>query len=119
MRPRIPENITPFEYFTTLLKDRVNLTDEPKISSLTAVIRFELTDGDAGTWDVVVVKGLVKEVVRNSKETPTCTLRMSSAIFLDIIKRRVTPQHAFFQRKVDIEGDMFIALRMNILVTFM
>lgn len=118
-RPIIPENITPTEYFTTLLKDRVNLSDEPKISSLTAVIRFEMTDGDGGTWDIVVEKGLVKDVVRNSKETPTSTLKLSSAVFVDIIKRKVTPQQAFFQRKVDIDGDMFIALKMNILVSFM
>jgi len=118
-RPRIPENITPTEYFTHLLKDRVNLADEPKISSLTAVIRFEMTDGNGGTWDIVVEKGLVKDVVRNSKETPTSTLKLSSAVFLDIIKRKVTPQQAFFQRKVDIDGDMFIALKMNILVSFM
>src|SRR4030067_1997444 len=117
-RPRIPENITPTEYFTHLLKDRVNLSDEPKISSLTAVIRFEMTDGDGGTWDVVVEKGLVEDVVRNSKETPTSTLKLSGAVFLDIIKRKVTPQNAFFQRKVDIDGDMFIDLKMNILVTF-
>ncbi len=118
-RPRIPENITPTAYFTTLLKDRVNLADEPKISSLSATIRFEMTDGDGGTWDVVVEKGLVKDVVRNSKETPTSTFKLSSAIFLDIIRRIITPQQAFFQRKVDIDGDMFIALKMNALVTFM
>lgn len=118
-RPRMPENITPTEYFTTLLKDRVNLADEPKISSLTAVIRFEMTDGDGGTWDVVVEKGLVKDILRNSKETPTCTFKLSSAVLVDIIKRKITPQNAFFQRKVDIDGDMFIALKMNVLVTFM
>lgn len=118
-RPLIPENITPTEYFTTLLKDRVNFADEPKISSLTAVIRFEMTDGDGGTWDVVVDKGLVKDVTRNSKEAPTSTLKLSNAVFLDIIKRKVTPQQAFFQRKMDIDGDMFIALKMNVLVSFM
>ncbi len=118
-RPLIPLNVTPTEYFTHLLKDSVNLTDEPKISSLSAVIRFEMTDGDGGTWDVIVEKGVVKNVVRNSKGTPTSILKLSGDIFLDIIKRRITPQQAFFQGMVDIDGDMFIALKMNVLISFM
>lgn len=118
-RPEIPENITPAEYFTYFLKDRVNLSDEPKISSLTAIIRFEMTDGDGGTWDIVVEKGMVKDVVRNSNGTPTSTFKLSSAIFLDIIKRKITPQNAFFQRKVAIAGDMFLALKMNVLVNYL
>lgn len=118
-RPKIPEKVTPTEYFTHLLKDRVNLADEPKISSLSAVIRFEMTDGDGGTWDVVVEKGMVKDVVRNSKGMPTSILKLSSAVFLDIIKRRITPQQAFFEGMMEIDGDMFIALKMNVLVSFM
>lgn len=118
-RPEIPENITHAEYFSRLLKDRVNKSPLPKISDLNAIIQFEITDNGNGIWNIVVENGLVKEVIKKGYEQPTCIFALNSATFLSIIRREITPQQAFFKGKVEIKGNMLLALKMNILVNYL
>lgn len=118
-RPEIPDNITHNEYFNRFLKDRVNLSPIPKIPVLNAIIQFEITDGGNGTWNVVVENGFVKEVTQQVLEQPTCAFLLESNTFLSIIKREITPQKAFFTGKVNIKGDILLALKMNILVEYL
>jgi len=118
-RPEIPENITHAEYFNRLLKDRVNNCPIPKISGLNAIIQFEITDNGNGIWNVIVENGLVKEVTKKVIEKPTCTFTLDSYTFLSILRRETTPQRAFFKGKVDIKGDVILALKMNILVNYL
>lgn len=118
-RPEIPDNITHAEYFDRLLKDRVNKSSIPKISSLNAIIQFEITDKGGGIWNIQVENGLVREVTRKTIEKPTCVFKLGSDTFLSILRREITPQMAFFKGKVDIKGDMILALKMNILVNYL
>lgn len=118
-RPEIPDNITHTEYFKRLLKDRVNYSPIPKIPSLNAVIQFEITDNGNGIWNIVIENGFVKEVTRNTHVKPTCIFTLDSGTFLSILRREITPQKAFFIRKVDIKGNMLLALKMNILVNYL
>ena len=96
-RPEIPGNITHSEYFNKLLKARVNLSPIPKISSLNAVMQFEITDNENGTWNIIVENGLVKDVTTELCVPPTCIFKLNSDTFLSIIKREITPQQAFFR----------------------
>src|SRR5574340_640941 len=109
-RPEIPDNITHTEYFNRLLRDRVNKSTIPKISNLNAIIQFNVTDNGNGIWNVIVENGFVKEVTMETHHKPTCAFTMNSATFISIIKREVTPQQAFFARKVDINGNMLLSL---------
>lgn len=118
-RPEIPENITHAEYFNQLLKDRVNNSPIPKISDLNAIIQFEITDNGNGTWNVMVENGFVKEVSEKALVKPTCTFTLDSNTFLSILRREITPRKAFFKGKVDIKGDVLLALKMNILVNYL
>ncbi len=118
-RPEIPGNITHNEYFNRLLKDRVNNSPIPKISGLNAVIQFEITDNGNGIWNIVIEDGFVKEVMKEALVKPTCTFTLGSMTFLSILRREITPQMAFFKGKVEIKGDMLLALRMNILVNYL
>jgi hypothetical protein len=38
---------------------------------------------------------------------------------MSIIRREITPQQAFFKKMVQIEGDIAIALKMNVLVNYL
>ncbi len=118
-RPEIPENITHAEYFNCLLKDRVNKSPLPKISSFNAIIQFEIIDNGEGIWHFTVEKGFVMEVAVGKHERPTCTFILRSADFLAILKRKVTPQEAFFRGMVIIKGNLLLALRMNVLVNYL
>lgn len=118
-RPEIPGHITHTEYFDCLLKDRVNMSPIPKISGLYANIQFEITDKGNGTWNVVVEDGLVKKVSKWGDEKPNCAFKLDSATFISILRREITPQQAFFKGKIDISGDLLLALKMNILVNYL
>ncbi|MDR4509791.1 MAG: SCP2 sterol-binding domain-containing protein [Candidatus Brocadiaceae bacterium] len=117
-RPEIPENIIPGEYFDKLLKDRVNKSGLSKIESLNATIQFNITDSEEGIWNVVIERGLVRKVTRKNMK-PTCSFHLDGATFLSILRREITPQQAFFSGKATIGGNMFLALKMNILVQYL
>ena len=128
-RPEITSETTPVEYFEELIFARVNLCQLPKIESLNTVIRFDIKGIDADSWTIEVEAGFLKRVVRNytgnglpSNEAmlePASTFRMDSETFMSILKREITPQQAFFKKKVQIQGDIMIALKMNVLVNYL
>ncbi|MEK6765410.1 MAG: SCP2 sterol-binding domain-containing protein [Planctomycetota bacterium] len=127
-RPEITNEITHVEYFEELIFARVNLCSLPRIESLNTVIRFDIEGDNTGSWSIVVERGLLKRVVRNYSDTsplsdeavlvPASTFRMDGETFMSIIKREITPQQAFFRKMVQIEGDVTIALKMNVLVNY-
>jgi hypothetical protein len=128
-RPEITNETTPVEYFEELIFARVNLCSLPKIESLNTVIRFDIEGDNAGSWSIVVERGFLKRVVRNYSDAsplsdeavliPASTFRMDGETFMSIIKREITPQQAFFRKMVQIEGDVTIALKMNVLVNYL
>jgi putative sterol carrier protein len=52
-------------------------------------------------------------------EKPTCTFILKSATFISILRKEITPQKAFFEGHVEIQGNLFFALKMNILVGYL
>ena len=128
-RPEITSKTTPVEYFEELIFARVNLCPLPRIESLNTAIRFDIAGDNAGSWTIEVEGGLLKRVVGNytgnglpSNEAvlePASTFQMDSETFLSILKREITPQQAFFKKKVQIQGDIIIALKMNVLVNYL
>ncbi len=128
-RPEIKSETTPVEYFEELIFARVNLCSLPRIESLNTVIRFDIKGDDAGSWTIEVGAGFLKRVVRNyagnglsSNEAvlePASTFQMDSETLMSILKREITPQQAFFEKRVQIQGDIMIALKMNVLVNYL
>ena len=128
-RPEITSETTSVEYFEELIFARVNLCLLPRIESLNTVIRFDIAGDNAGSWTIEVEGGLLKRVVRNYTDAstsytepvlePSSTFRMDSETFMSILKREITPQQAFFEKKVQIQGDIMIALKMNVLVNYL
>jgi len=128
-RPEITSETTPVEYFEELIFARINLCSLPKIESLNTVIKFDISGNNAGSWTIEVEGGLLERVVRNYTDTslpssgavlePASTFRMDSETFMSILKRKITPQQAFFKKKVQIQGDIMIALKMNVLVNYL
>ncbi len=128
-RPEITSKTTPVEYFEELIFARVNLCPLPRIESLNTVIRFDIAGDNAGSWTIEVEGGFLKRVVRNYTDTsspsteavlePASTFQMDSETFMSILKREITPQQAFFKKKVQIQGDIVIALKMNVLVNYL
>ncbi len=128
-RPEITSETTPVEYFEELIFARVNMCLLPRIESLNTVIKFDIKGVAGGSWTIEVEGGLLKRVVRNYADTsspsteaalePASTFQMDSETFMSILRREITPQQAFFKKKVQIQGDIMIALKMNVLVNYL
>jgi hypothetical protein len=135
-RPEVTDKTNHIEYFEELMFGRVNMSPLPKIESLGIVIRFDIVGQNAGSWTIVVEDGILKRISRNYPDPesqqgnseplsedvalkPTCIFRLDGRTFMSIIRREITPQQAFFEKKVQIDGDMALALKMNVLVNYM
>jgi len=135
-RPEVTDKTSHVEYFEELMFGRVNMSPLPKIESLGIVIRFDIVGQNAGSWTIVVEDGILKGRIRNSFNpesqqgnseplsedvvlNPACIFRLDGSTFMSIVRREITPQQAFFEKKVQIEGDMALALKMNVLVNYM
>ncbi len=135
-RPEVTDKTNHIEYFEELMFDRINMSPLPRIESLGIVIRFDIVGQNAGSWTIVVADGILKGISRNSFDpesqqgnseplsgevvlNPACIFRLDGSTFMSIVRREITPQQAFFEKKVQIEGDMALALKMNVLVNYM
>ena len=126
-RPEITDKTNHIEYFEELMFDRVNMCPLPRIESLGIVIRFDIVGQNAGSWTIVVEDGSLKRISRNHPDSlnkdvvlnPACIFRLDGRTFMSIVRREITPQQAFFEKKVQIEGDIALALKMNVLVNYM
>lgn len=125
-RPEIPDDITPSDYFNNLVVDRINKCPIPKISSLNCLVEFCVTDENGGSWGLFVEKGEAMKVVQTVegvaepyRQKPACTFTMDKETFFDILHKRITPQKAFFAKRVNFKGDIFLALKANVLVDYL
>ena len=125
-RPEIPNGITPSEYFNNLIVDRINMCPVPKISSLNFLVEFCVNGENGGSWGLIVKKGTAMKVIQAVEgepdpynQKPDCRFTMDNEVFLDIIHKRISPQKAFFTRKVNVNGNMFLALKSNVLVNYL
>ncbi len=126
-RPEITDKTNHIEYFEELMFDRINMCPLPRIESLGIVIRFDIIGQNAGSWTIVVAGGILKGISRNYPDllnkdialNPACIFRLDGRTFMSIIRHEITPQQAFFEKKVQIEGDIALALKMNVLVNYM
>ncbi len=118
-RPEIPPGATHEEYFETLMKDRINLSSEPKIPGLQALIEFNITGNRAGRWTLVLEDGYAREVVKDYSGGPDCVLTMDGETFMDIVRARITPREALFKGRLTVSGDVMLGIKMSVLVHYL
>lgn len=76
---------------------------------LRASYRFDL--GEAGSWRVEVDDGVVS--VEESSAAADCVVKTSERTFLRIVRGEQDPLGAYMTGKVQVEGDVALALRLR------
>jgi putative sterol carrier protein len=76
------------------------------------VIQFELTGEGGGEWHARIAGGQVA-VAAGRAENPTVTLTASAANYLAIINGDLSPMSAFMGGKLQIQGDLQLAMKMQ------
>lgn len=77
-----------------------------------AVFQFVLSGEGGGTW-WVDLRGT--PTIEEREAAADCTLRMSAADYVDMVEGKVEGQNLFFEGKLQIEGDMNLAMKLQAL----
>lgn len=75
-----------------------------------ALYKFVLKGDDGGTWLVDLTD---KPGVEEKDGTAPCTITMATADFVTMMTGNEPPQVLFFAGKLQIEGDIMLALRLQ------
>ena len=81
-----------------------------------AVYKFVLEGEGGGTW-LVNLKGT--PTISPGDGSSECTIKMAAHDFVDLLEGRAQGQDLFFAGKLQIEGDMGLALKLQSLVEIM
>ena len=86
--------------------------DPEKIKGLKATYQWKITGDGGGNWFAVIGDGAVEVNAGESKD-PNVTITVSAGNWLDIVNGNLNPQMAFVSGKVQIEGDMMLAMKLQ------
>jgi putative sterol carrier protein len=93
------------------LAEKMNHNPEG-LGSLNAIYQFDVSGDDGGTYQVKFHAGSV-EYVEGTPYEPGCTLGLSDANFLKLIKGDLNPTTAFMMGKLKVKGDLGLSLKLQ------
>lgn len=86
--------------------------DPTRVDGLEATYQFNITGDEAATYQVVLQADSGK-VVEGDEEEADCTIIIDSEDFKQMVDGELNGTEAFMSGKLQIEGDMGLALRLQ------
>jgi predicted lipid carrier protein YhbT len=99
-------------YFEAFLPTLFGKLLIPDLESLTTCFAIEVTDVDAPPWRIAIEAGRMVGVGHDEPE-PLCTFQLDGATLLEVVAARVAPAEAFFAKRIELEGDMELGLKLS------
>ncbi len=90
--------------------------DPSRAQGTVAVYQFNITGAEASTYQVILREN-EGFAIEGEQETPDCTLSMDSEDFKQMVEGQLNGTEAFMSGKLQIDGDMGLALRLNDVIT--
>jgi len=98
-----------------LMKTLVDNFDPVKADGVDATIQFNLTgESDCMFW--LRISGETCEAKVGAAENPRMMLRANMDDFIAVLKGEMPPMTAFIQGKIKIQGDTFLAMKLQSLL---
>lgn len=94
-------------FFATVPGERVIASLPDGVS-----VTFDLRGDGGGMW-TVIRSGDRTEIVRNAVSRPDCRLRCSAADFQALIRGDLDARQGFLERRLEVEGDVGLVLRLQ------
>lgn len=98
-----------FGEFLPSLFGRLLIAD---LESLSTRFAIEVSDVDAPAWRIDIEAGRVV-CVEHDGRPPLCTFRLDGATLLEVVAARILPAEAFFAKRIELEGDMELGLKLS------
>ena len=93
------------------------LKDQPSLASeIGASYKFVLTGDGGGTW-LATFKDTPR--IEETDGAADCTLTLAASDYVDLLEGRVQPTELFFTGKLQIDGDMTLAMKLGTLTALL
>lgn len=105
-------------YFHGFLSDKRDRELLPGLRNLSARFAIDVHGASSGIWTLQMDRGMLRTVEVGLLD-PQCHYRLKDETFLQIAAGLLSPQYAFFQRRIEIQGRIDVGLRVaNVLAGF-
>lgn len=102
-------------YFTSYLPGLQGQLLIPGLRSLSCALGVALTDMDEVAWTLVVDSGRLVAIEAGT-ESAQCVFLLEFGTFLEIVTGTLAPDRAFFDLRIEIEGDIALGLQLSIVL---
>lgn len=104
------------QYFDKFLASRRGRRLLPDLHGLSATFRVVPKEAPETHWSVKISKGILESVSCNG-QAHQCSFMVDRGTFVDIVSGRLGPHKAFFDQRLDIEGDIEVGLKLAAVLT--
>lgn len=104
-----PLRLRYFSEFLPGILDKLLIAD---LESLTTCFEIRVTDGGDPPWRLGIEEGRLTYVGHEGPE-PVCRFSLDSDTLAEVVTARCTPSAAFFDSRIDLEGDMEMGLKLS------
>lgn len=97
--------------FQTLMQKAINAFQPENAAGIDATIQFHVSGVESGDWNVSI-RDQKLSVAPGVLPTPSLTLAADMQDILSLVSGKLDPMKAFMQGKVQVKGDIRLAMRL-------
>ena len=98
-----------FEDFLPKLRDQLLIED---LKNLSCRFSYRLTDSNTPPWHLEIEQGRLVHVGQENEESECCFV-CDVETLLRVVSAKLSPQDAFFDLRVEMEGDIELGLKLS------
>ena len=83
-----------------------------KAVGIDAIAQLNLTGQNGGNW-IITIKNQTLKVAQGIHPSPTLTIRIADTDFMDLVNGKLSTTKAFFTGKLQLVGDLNLALKLR------